>query len=65
MLTPKNKNQVPIEDNSCVVYTFECCCKNSYIGQASRNLRTIIKEHISKCVENYIKTGSETTKTTI
>ena len=65
MLTPKGKDPVSIEDNSCVLYTFEWCCKNSYIEQTSRNLRTRIKELIPKCVENYIKTGSETTNTAI
>ena len=65
MLTPKGNDLISIKDNSYVVYTFECCCKNSYIGQTSRNLRTRIKEHIEKCVEDYIKTESETTNTAI
>ena len=59
MLTPE-EDPISIEDNSFVVYTFECCCKNRYIGQSSRHLRTRIKEHISKCVEYYIKSESET-----
>ena len=63
MFTPKGKDPISIEDNSCWIYIFECCCKNSCIGQQYRNLRTRIKEHLPKCVKNYIKTGSEITNT--
>ena len=65
MLPPKGKDQISIEDNSCVVYTFDGCCENSYIGQINKNFRARIKEHILKCVENYIKTSSETTNCAI
>ena len=65
MFTPKGKNPISVEDNSCVVYTFECCSKNRYIEQTFRHLRTRIKEHIPKCDENYIRCGFETTNTAI
>ena len=65
MLTSKGKDSISIENNSCVVYTFECFYKNSYIGQTSTNLRIRIKEHIKECVEDYIKAGSETNNTAI
>ena len=42
MFTPKCKAPISIEDNSCVVYTFECCCKNIYIGQKYRNFKARI-----------------------
>ena len=38
-----------------MVYTYECCCANSYIGQTSRHLETRIKEHVPKCVKEHIK----------
>jgi len=38
-----------------VVYTYKCCCANSYIGQTSRHLETRIKEHVPKCVKDHIK----------
>ena len=37
-----------------MVYTFECCCSNSYIGQTSRHLKNIIKEDIPDCVRDLI-----------
>ena len=43
-----------------MVYTFECCCSNRYIGQTSRNLETRIKEHIPKCVSDHISNQPKT-----
>ena len=40
---------------SSVVYTYECSCSNSYIGQTSRHLETRIKERGPKCVKEYVK----------
>ena len=45
---------------SCVFYTFECCCSNSYTGQASRHLETRIKEHVTKFLRKRIKNQSKT-----
>ena len=41
MLTSKVKYTITMEYNSWVVYTFEFCCKNSYIGQTFSNLRIL------------------------
>ena len=38
-----------------MVYTYECCCSNSYIGQPLRHLETRIKEHVPKCVKVHVK----------
>ena len=35
VLSPKGKDLIYNKEKSCVVYTFECCCSNSYIGQTS------------------------------
>ena len=44
-----------------MVYTFKCCCSDSYIGQTSRHLETRIKEHVPKCVREHIKNSPKTT----
>ena len=38
-----------------MVYTYECCCSNSNIGQTSRHLGTRIKKHVPKCVKKHVK----------
>ena len=38
VLSPRGKYLISNRDKSCVVYTFECCCLDSYIGQTSRHL---------------------------
>ena len=43
-----------------MVYTFECCCSDSYTGQTSRHLKTRIKEHFPKCVRKHIKNQPKT-----
>ena len=43
-----------------MVYTFECCCSDSYTGQTSRHLKTRIKEHVPKCVREHIKNQPKT-----
>ena len=48
ILNPQGKDLISYKHKSCVVYTYECCCSNSYIGQTSRHLETIIKEHVLK-----------------
>ena len=54
VLSPKGKDLISNKHKSCVVYTFGCCCSNSYIGQTSWHLETRIKEHIPKCVSDHI-----------
>ena len=41
-------------DKSCIVCKFNCSCDRIYIGQTTRQLKIIIKEHIPRCVEDYI-----------
>ena len=54
VLSPKGKYLISNKEKCCVVYIFECCCSNSYIGQTSKHLETIIKEHVRKCVREHI-----------
>ena len=37
-----------------VVYHFTCHCGNDYIGQTSRRFNERLKEHVPKCVRNFI-----------
>ena len=51
------KDHIPVKDTSMVVYHFQCCCENSYVGQTARRLGDRIKEHIPPCVtKHYQKT---------
>ena len=43
VLRPKDKYLISNKHKSCVVYTFECLCSNSYIGQTLRHFETRIK----------------------
>ena len=63
VLSPKGKDLTSNKHKSCIVYTFECCCLNSYIGQTSRQLETRIKEHIPKCVNDNISNQPKTIST--
>ena len=49
------KDPISHMEKSCVVYSFNCFCERSYIGQTSRHLRTRMKEHIPKCVREFIE----------
>ena len=60
VLSPIGKDLISNKHKSCVVYTFECCCSNSYIGQTSRYLETRIKEYIPKCVSDHISNQPKT-----
>ena len=51
---PQGKYLVSYKHKSCVVYTYECS-SNSYIEQILRHLETKIKEHVPKCVKEYVK----------
>ena len=53
ILSPKSKDLISNKDKICVIYTFECCCSNSYTGQTYRHLAARIKEHISKCLRDH------------
>ena len=55
VLSPKGKDLISNQHKSYLVYTFECCCSNNFIGQTSRHLETRIKEHVPKCVKNVSK----------
>ena len=55
VFNPQGKDLISYKHKSCVVYTYECCCSNSYIGQTSRHLETRIKEHVPKCVKDNVK----------
>ena len=54
VLNHKEKDLISNKLKSCVVYTFKCCCLNSYIIQTSRHFETRIKVHIPKCVRDHI-----------
>ena len=56
------KDPIPFMEKSCVVYRYNCFCERSYIGQISRHLRTRIKEHVPKCVKDFIE-GKNNNKT--
>ena len=46
VLSAKGKDLIFNKEKSCVVYTFECCWSNNYIGQTSWHLEMRIKEHV-------------------
>ena len=48
------KDPMSYLDKSCIVYKFNCSCERIYIGQTTRHLKITIKEHIPRCVEDYI-----------
>ena len=53
LLRPGGKNPVSNLNKNMVIYQYSCCCKASYIRLTTRHLRKRIKEHVSKCVENF------------
>ena len=55
MLTPEGKYQISTFDKSMVIHQFECYCDNSYNGLTTRQLKKRVKEHISACVDNFLK----------
>ena len=59
-MSPKGKDLISNKEKSCVVYTFEFCWSDSYIGQTSRHLDTRIKKHVPKCVREHIKSQPKT-----
>ena len=44
-LLHKLKPKLPVLEKSGVVYKFECACKQTYIGETTRNLEVRIREH--------------------
>ena len=65
ILTPTGKDLIINKNSSSVVYTFQCCCEINYIDQTSRHLITRIKQHVPKCVENFIQNPVELKSTAI
>ena len=59
ILKPGGKHLITNKNCSSVAYTFQCCCESNYIGQTSTHLITRIKEHVPKCVENFIQNPVE------
>ena len=53
LLTPGGKDPTSNLNKSMVIYQYSCCCKASYIGFTTRQLRKRIKEHAPKSVENF------------
>ena len=50
-----NKDPIPSDLQSCLVYKFSCrCCNASYIGETIRHLSTRIKEHLETDKESAI-----------
>ena len=54
VLSPKDKYLILSKNKSCVVYTFNCRCSSSYIGQTSRHLETR-KKRVPKSVREHNK----------
>ena len=44
-----------MNDTIMVVYHFQCCCGNSYVGYTVRRLGARIKEHVPACVIKHYK----------
>ena len=55
VLSLQLKDPIPYLDKSCIIYKFNCFCERSYIGQTSRHFKTRIREHLPKCVTNFMK----------
>ena len=55
MLSHVCKDRIPMNDTSMVVYHFECCCGDSYVGHTVRRLGARIKEHVPACVIKHYK----------
>ena len=51
---PRRKGPNVILDKSCIVYKFNCSSDRIYIGQTTRHFKIRIKDHIPRCVEDYI-----------
>ena len=56
------KDPIPTLNQSKVVYRYQCCCDNSYVGQTSRRFIDRIKEHVPKCVKEFIKEPTQNFK---
>jgi hypothetical protein len=55
MLSHVCKDRIPMNNTSMVVYHFQCCCGDSYVGHTVRRLGTRMKEHIPACVVKHYK----------
>ena len=63
LLIPAGKDLIPKFDKSMVIYQYKCYCDSSYIGLTSRQLKKRIKEHVPKCVRDYMVLTEEEKKT--
>ena len=50
-----HKDPIPTYDQTMVVYRYKCCCEGSYVGRTGRRLMLRMKEHVPKCVRDFIK----------
>ena len=55
VLNSKGNDLIFYELKNFLVYTYKCCCANSYIGQTSGHLEMRIKEHISRSLRSILK----------
>ena len=59
VLSPLGIYIISNKHKNCMVYTFQCSCSKSYIGETSRNLETRTKEHFLKYVKEHIKKSAK------
>jgi hypothetical protein len=45
MINLSLKDKLSVEDQSMLVYSFNCCCAAEYVGRTTRRLSERIKEH--------------------
>ena len=50
-----HKDPIPKNNQSMVIYQFKCCCDSSYVGRTKRRFIVRMKEHVPKCVEEFIQ----------
>ena len=48
-----------------VIYHYKCHCGNDYIGQTSRRFAERLKEHVPKCVRQFIKNPTQAYETVL
>ena len=58
MISSISKDPIPFDDTSMVIYQFKCCCDNSYVGKTKRRIKARIREHVPKCVKDFIQNPS-------
>ena len=63
--TPAKKDPIPSFNKSMVIYHYKCHCGNDYIGQTSRRFAERLKEHVPKCVRQFIKNPTQAYETVL